>query len=362
MEQNIIKERLRKLRRLLRSRRLDALVVTSEPNVSYLTGFMGADSRALITPRLSYLITDSRYTEQAQQECVACKIIQRTGTLAEAIARIVSRSKSVKTIGVENNCSLAEFDELRKLLSARLKKVAPPVDIIRAVKDPREIKTLRESLEIARKALGRALKYVKPGITECELAARIDFEICRRGAATSFETIVAFGPNASRPHHKPGGRKLKKRDTILIDFGARYRLYGCDLTRCFAIGRPTRSYIRAYRAVREAQQAAIRLVTHRARLADVDAAARQTLAENDLPVYGHGTGHGLGLEIHERPRLTAKAKGRLQAGNVITIEPGVYIPGKLGIRLEEDVLVTEHGYEVLSRGIFEPTQDVPVIG
>jgi Xaa-Pro aminopeptidase len=181
------------------------------------------------------------------------------------------------------------------------------------------------------------------------LAGRLDFQIRKLGAVNSFETIVAFGPNASRPHHRPGNRKLKKNDCVLIDFGVRYKGYCCDLTRCFAVGKPSAFYKKVYDVVQEAQTAAIKMVKAGVEIRRVDAAAREVIAKQDLPVYGHGTGHGLGLEVHEEPVISADAKGKLQAGMIFTIEPGVYIPGKLGVRIEDDILVTESGSRILTR-------------
>jgi Xaa-Pro aminopeptidase len=190
---------------------------------------------------------------------------------------------------------------------------------------------------------------MKSGVTESELAGRLDFEIRKLGATNSFDTIVAFGPNASRPHHQPSKRKLKKRDTVLIDFGARYKGYCSDITRSFATCRPTRFFEKVYEAVQQAQAAAIKTVKAGVEMVKVDAAARSVIGSYDLPVYEHGTGHGFGLEIHEMPFLKAQSKGKLKAGEVITIEPGVYIPGKLGVRIEDDILVTDTGHKILTR-------------
>jgi Xaa-Pro aminopeptidase len=167
-------------------------------------------------------------------------------------------------------------------------------------------------------------------------------------ALFAFETIIAFGPNASRPHHQPGPRKLRATDTILIDFGAQYNGYCADITRCFVLGKPTAAYRHAYEVTAKAQAAAIAVARAGATLREVDLAARNVVRESGLPVYGYGTGHGVGLEIHEDPFLREDAKGTLKAGQILTIEPGVYIPGKLGVRIEDDILITENGCQVLT--------------
>ena len=348
MNREVIKKRIKAIRLKLNEKKLDCLIITKAANVTYTTAFSGDDSWAVITGRAVYLLTDSRYTEQAQKECVGCKLIQRKDSLAEAAAKLLKKIKSVRTVAVEKSTSVADFEALRKHMKLRLKTVADIIESIRINKDNSEIAAIRAAVRIAAQALEQTLDYIKPGVSESELAGRLDFEIRKSGATNSFETIVAFGPNASRPHHQPSKRKLKKTDTVLIDFGARYKGYCCDITRSFAVGKPTRLFERAYEAVEQAQAAAIKRIKAGAEIQEVDAAARNVIRKYDLPVYGHGTGHGFGLQIHEMPFLKADGKGNLKAGEVLTIEPGVYLPGKLGVRIEDDVLVTETGCEILT--------------
>ncbi len=352
MDKDLIKKRIKAIRRELNEKKINCLIVTKPANVTYTTGFMGEDSWAAITKGNVYLLTDSRYTEQARGECPHCTIIERTDSLAEAVAKLVKKLKSVSASGevtVEKSTSLADFGELKKHVKARLKSVANVIETIRSSKDNTEIKTIEAAASIATRALKQTLRHIKPGITESELAGMLDFQIRKLGATNSFPTIVAFGPNASRPHHQPSRKKLKQKDTVLIDFGAKYKGYCSDITRCFAVGGPTTFYKKVYDVVEQAQAAAIKMIKAGVKINRVDAAAREVIDKNDLPVYGHGTGHGLGLEIHESPFLKVESKGTLKAGEVITIEPGVYIPGKLGVRIEDDVLVTETGYRILTR-------------
>jgi Xaa-Pro aminopeptidase len=352
MNNRIIKNRIKTIRRLLNKKKINSLLVTKPANVTYTTAFLGADSWAVITPRAVYLLTDSRYTEQAEKECSCCRIIQRTNSLAEAVAKLCKKLKSVRMVAVEKSTSVADFEALKKRVKLRLKATASIIESIRRAKDSSEVAVIKAAASIAARALRQTLRYIKPGVSENELAGMLDFQIRKLGATNSFETIVAFGPNASRPHHQPSRRKLKKRDTILIDFGAKYKGYCSDITRCFAVGRPTTFYKKVYDVVQQAQAAAIKRVKAGVKITHVDAAAREVIDKNDLPVYGHGTGHGLGLEIHEEPFLKADSKGRLKAGQVITIEPGVYIPGKLGVRIEDDILVTKTGYKILTQPQF----------
>jgi len=348
MDSRIVKNRIRKIRRQLKKQLLDCLIVTKPANVTYVTGFGGDDSWAIITRRSVYLLTDSRYIEQAENQCAGCKIIQRTGPMTKAVATLMKRLKLSQSAAVEKSISLAAYDALKKQLKARLKTVGNIIEAVRSCKDPNEIAAIKKAALIAAKALEQTVPYLKRGISENELAGMLDFQIRKLEASNSFDTIVAFGSNASRPHHQPGTRKLRKNDSILIDFGVKYKGYSCDLTRCFAVGRPTALYKKVYEAVRHAQAAAIKMIMAGVKFSKIDAAAKEVLRKHDLPLYGHGTGHGLGLEVHEEPAVSGEAKGKLQAGMVLTIEPAVYIPGKLGVRIEDDVLVTQNGCKILS--------------
>jgi Xaa-Pro aminopeptidase len=309
---------------------------------------MGGDSWAVIARGRVYLLTDSRYTEQAQGECPHCTIIERTTSMPEALAKLVKKLKYVRAVTVEASTSLDDFGQLRKTVKARFKAAANIIETLRSIKDGTEVAAIKAAASIAAKALERTLPHIRPGVTENELAGMLDFQVRKLGATSSFETIVAFGPNASRPHHQPTSRKLKNKDTVLIDFGAKYKGYCSDITRCFAIGRAGAFYKKVYDVVEQAQAAAIKMVKAGVKMVRVDAAAREVIRKTDLPVYGHGTGHGFGLEIHEFPYLKPESKGRLKAGQIITIEPGIYIPGKVGVRTEDDILVTENGCEILT--------------
>ena len=345
---SMIEQRISTIRDRLRKRHIDGLIFTKPANVTYLTGFSGEDSWAIITKRTVYLLTDSRYTEQAQAECFGTTIVERKELIAPAAGRLLRRLRSVETIAIENCVPVAMYRAVKRGVGKRLGTVVGILEGQRTVKDEGEIATIKAAAAIAATAFDRAVRHIRPGITESELAGILDLEIRRQGAKNSFETIVAFGANGSRPHHQPTQRKLGRRDTILIDFGARYKGYCSDITRSFAFGKPTAAYRRAYEVVERAQAKTIGAAKAGAALVEVDAAARDVIRESGLPVYGHGTGHGVGLEIHETPFLKEDAKGKLQAGQIITVEPGIYIPGRLGIRIEDDILVTETGCEILT--------------
>ena len=348
MDRDVLRKRIVAIRRQLNKRNINCLLLTKPTNVTYATGFLGDDSWAVIAKGRVYLLTDSRYTEQAQGECPHCTIIQRTAPLPQALARLVKKLKSIRTVTVEKSASIEDFEQIKKAVKSRLKSVAGIIETFRSTKDNSEVAAIKTAAEIAAKALKHTLPHIKPGITENQLAGMLDFQIRKLGATSSFETIVAFGPNASRPHHRPTTKKLKNKDTVLIDFGAKYKGYSSDITRCFALGRANAFYKKVYDVVERAQAAAIKMIKAGVNMVQIDAAAREVICKTDLPVYGHGTGHGFGLEIHELPFLKPESEGNLMAGQIITIEPGVYIPGKVGVRIEDDILVTDTGCQILT--------------
>jgi len=348
MNPKVIARRIRAVRRRMDKKKIRFLLVTSPANVTYLTGFLGEDSWAAVAKGRVYLLTDNRYTEQAEKECPSCKIIDRAGPMAVAVAELVKKLKSIRMVAVEDSVSMADFEQLKKTVKARFRTVSGIIENVRSIKDQSELTTIRSAVAISTKALAQTLPYIKPGVTESELAGMLDFQIRKLEARNSFETIVAFGPNGSRPHHQPGTRKLKKKDAVLIDFGAKYKGYCSDITRCFVIGGMTAFYRKVYDVVEQAQAAAIKTIKPGVKITQVDAAARKVIDKTDLPVYSHGTGHGFGLQIHEDPFLKPDGKGKLKAGQVLTIEPGIYMPGKLGVRIEDDILVTETGHKILT--------------
>ncbi len=348
MKKEVFKKRIRQVRAALSDTGCQALIIIGRADVSYLSGFTGDDSWLVLAGRSTYLVTDSRYTIQAQRDCPACKIYERKGRMADAVADILKKTSAVKTIAVEDKIKLSLFNALRKKLPVRLKTVKSPVAQGRQVKDEFEIAAVRRAARIAQTALGEVLPKIRVGMNESELAAMLEFELKKYGASVAFESIVAFGSNAAMPHYLPASRKLKKVDTILIDFGARFNGYNSDITRCFAVGKINKFYEKVYKTVFAAQKAAIKTISAGQSPLVSDAAAKEVIKSAKLPPYGHGTGHGIGLEVHERPIISSLSKAPLQEGNVITIEPAIYLPDRLGIRIEDNVLVTQKGYRILS--------------
>ncbi len=348
MDNLYMKQRVKKVQNFIRHKKIECLLLITPANVTYTTGFTGHDSWAAITPHRIYLLTDSRYTEQAEKECEHCQILERSGSMPQLVAGLCKRLQMLRTLHIENAVTCASFSALKKAIPVSIKTTSS-IEDQRSIKDPQECKITRQAIRLAITAFEHTVQEIRPGLREFEVAALLDYHIHKQGATNAFDTIVAFGPNGSRPHHQPGSRKLKANDTILMDFGARYRGYCSDITRSFAIGRTTRLFDKVYQTVKQAQLAAIAAMKPNVKLSDVDQEARHVIEKNGFPVYGHGTGHGIGLDIHETPSINPETSGKAQSGQIITVEPGIYLPGKLGIRLEEDVLITDKGTKVLTQ-------------
>lgn len=369
---DILVARLRRVSAGLDRAGLDALVVTHVPNIRYLTGFGGSSAVAVIAGNRLVFITDGRYaTEVAEVVKPACpplELVVVDSTYDDALARVVAGLEA-RRVGVEGAyLSVARFNLLVSKLSAG---GGPRPDLLladrlieaeRLRKDAAEIVLFREAAAMLDEVAVGILDHVREGMREAEIAADIDWRIKRGGfERTSFETIVASGPNAALPHARPGHRALSRGDLVILDFGGVHGGYCVDMTRTVVVGESSAEARRLFDAVAAAQAAAIAEVRPGVTAGGVDAAARAALERVGLAgAFTHGTGHGLGLEIHEEPRvgpIRANAGGVqvavrdevLTPGVVITIEPGVYVPGMGGVRIEDDVLVTEEGAEVLTR-------------
>lgn len=347
-----VKDRLAAFRRPMKKLGVSGFLLTNPVDYFYLTGFTGDESAVMVTPRDVHLITDRRFEEQIKHECGWAKTYMRRGSLNAEIAQACKDLK-IKKLGVQgNHLSLADADELGKL--CRSVKCIPNAGILttlRRFKSPDEIRAMNKALRVAEEAFQSLRKAIKPGQTEIEIAARLEFEMKSRGASgPSFPTIVAEGPNAALPHAHPGKRKARKGSAILIDWGARVGGYCSDLTRMLFIGSIPRKIGEVYKIVLDAQLAGIDHVKPGNRMCDVDKVARSLIAKAGYgDNFNHGLGHGLGLDVHEAPSLSWRSDEALKPGMVVTVEPGIYLPGVGGVRIEDDVLVTSKGHRVLSR-------------
>jgi Xaa-Pro aminopeptidase len=352
--------RLRRLQASLASNKLDCLVITHLPNVHYLCGFTGSAAALLVKERGCILFTDGRYRAQAEQEVKGAKIvIAGKSPLWAAAASLASRrgisssGSSKSTIGIEPEAlTVGMRDQLASLLKgiARLRSAPPLVERARMVKDAAEIGRIRRAVALGARLFTVARKKIRPGVTEVEVAAAMEYEARRGGAeGMSFPTILASGPRSAIVHGRASGARIPASGFVVCDFGVILARYCSDRTRTVHVGKASQEAKSLYGSVLEAQQTAIAAVRPGATAAEVDGAARRVLRQRKLARYfSHSTGHGLGLEIHEAPRLAVGQAQKLEPGMVITIEPGAYVPGKWGVRIEDVVLVTSSGCEVLT--------------
>jgi Xaa-Pro aminopeptidase len=352
--------RLGALTSAVEAQRLDGLVVSSLINIRYLSGFEATAGLLVLTPTQATLLVDGRYealarTLQESGAIAPVRIARITGRYDTALVEMV-RQRQLRRVGVEaTDLSLATFNRWREGLGPDvvLEPTTGLVERQRAVKDAGEIETLRRAaLKLSAVAVDLTT-VLRAGRTERDVAGDIDLRIRREGfSKPAFETIVASGPNGAYPHARPTDRTLRNGDLLVLDFGGVLDGYCVDLTRAAAVGRITDEAYSLYRAVKEAQDAAIRAIRPGVKAADVDRAAREVLKSQGFGDYFvHGTGHGLGLEVHEAPHVSPGEPGTgesLEAGMVATVEPGVYVEGLGGVRLEDDVLVTREGSEVLT--------------
>jgi Xaa-Pro aminopeptidase len=324
------------------------MLVSQPANIRYLCGFSGSAGVLLVATSESILFTDSRYTFQAQEEVSGARVhIAKKGLLREAAAILKSRKGRVSVAYSSSHLTVAQMEALQVATGARVRwvKDASAVETLRAVKDDAEVAAMREAAVLISRVFETALPAIKPGISELDLAGRLELSMKRRGASgPSFETIVASGARSAWAHARPQTRLLGKGELVVIDQGAILHGYCSDLTRTVFLGRASQKVRRLYRAVLEAQEAAKKAIRPGVTAGAVDKAARSTLKQHGLDRYfTHSTGHGLGLEVHEVPRIGRGEKFVIQKGMVLTVEPGVYLEGLGGIRIEDDVVVTENG-------------------
>ncbi|QDU34223.1 putative peptidase [Poriferisphaera corsica] len=331
----------------------DAVLLTNPKDIRYLTGFIGDDSWAIVPMRGSVItiLSDSRFEEQIQREAPHAKAVMRTKSLSDSLKETLLKRKLTKVLLQPDYTTLA----IRKAIANKIgaKNILEHDDGLlqqRAIKTPDEIKQIQKALVIQQCAFNQTIAEIKPGMTEYEITAILEYKMRALGAdGTSFPSIVAADANASLPHAIPGKTKVKTGGIVLIDWGARYNGYCSDLTRVIALGKMKPRIREIYQITLDAQEAAIAAIKPGARLCDIDAVARNIITKAGYgKEFSHSLGHGLGLDIHEEPRLAASVKGELQEGQVVTVEPGIYLPGIGGVRIEDDVLVTSNGYKVLS--------------
>jgi Xaa-Pro aminopeptidase len=353
--------RLKKLRSTLDENRMDSLLITHLPNVRYLCGFTGSAGALLVSDAGGWFFTDGRYREQARVEVEGCRVVIAKKPPLAAVAEWLmarhgarrKRSSAGGGLGIESeHLTLAGRTQLAKLLrsSFRLREVRGLVEQFRMVKDADEVKCLRAAAILGASLFEQALQAIRPGVKETEVAAEMEYAARRAGAEEmSFPTIIAAGKRSALPHGRASRAAIPPRGFVVCDFGVILSGYCSDRTRTVHLGRPGAEDRSLYQAVQEAQQAAVDAVRTGVSVCEVDASARKVLHRNGLAKhFTHSTGHGVGLEIHEAPRIASGQTEVLREGMVITIEPGVYIASRGGVRLEDVVVVTKRGCEVLA--------------
>lgn len=350
--------RIEKAQGLLKRTKIGCLIVTNLLNIRYLSGFSGSSGTLLVLEESAILLTDSRYMEQAKQEVAGyCEIIQHSSNIYDDIK---NHTAKYKIIGFEANHMKVEDFELLKEKLINKEWIPIKLDKLRMIKDETEIGYITQAVDIADKSFSQLLPKLDIGMTELEAATLLEFQLRKNGAeGTSFKTIVVSGERSALPHGQPTDRKFAKGDLVTFDFGAVYNGYCSDMTRTIVFGKADNKQKKIYNIVLEAQVTTIGMLRASITGKEADACARNIITNAGYGErFGHGTGHSLGLAIHEEPRLSPSSDDILRPGMVVTVEPGIYIPGWGGIRIEDVVVITEGAPQILTKSnkvLFELT-------
>jgi Xaa-Pro aminopeptidase len=347
--------KLVKLRQALIDLNVDALLITNEYNRRYMTGFTGTAGVAVVTKDDAVFITDFRYTEQAAAQVKDFRIVQHNGPIFAEVGTQVALM-GAKTIGFEKeSMSYGTYEIYKEAVKAEFVPVSGVVEKIRLIKTPEEINIIKAACEIADNAFTHILNYIKPGLTELDVSNELEFFMRKQGAtSSSFDIIVASGVRSALPHGVATDKVIEKGDFVTLDFGALYNGYISDITRTIAVGQPSDKLVEMYNVVLESQLLALEKVGPGMTGIEADAVARDYLKSKGYgEAFGHSTGHGIGLEVHEGPGLSFRSNTILEPNMTVTIEPGVYLPGIGGVRIEDDILITETGNERLTHSTKE---------
>lgn len=348
----MVARRLAVVRQHVTALKLDALLVTFLPHVRYLTGFSGSNACCVITARRQVLVTDGRYKAQVRSEVKGFDLyIARSSLFHELHARRILPAKG--RIGFNSaQLNVAELENLKSLFgSAKFLKTRDIVGAVASVKDESEIQSIRDAVAISDAVFRYIVGIIEEGVTELDIAAELVYQHRKLGAeADAFEPIVASGRRGCLPHARATSKRIKRGELVTLDFGCRFNGYHSDLTRTVAVGRPGSELKKIYQTVKDAQQRAVDAARAGMKAKDLDTVARDRIRRAGFGrFFTHSLGHGLGLQVHEGPRVSAMSTDWLQSGNVITVEPGVYVPGVGGVRIEDDVVIRDHHADVLTR-------------
>ncbi|MBR2076811.1 MAG: aminopeptidase P family protein [Exiguobacterium sp.] len=344
-------ERVNKLQAKLEKNEIDALLVTKRENIRYLSGFTGSSGVIVITLNSASFITDFRYTEQANDQVKGYDIIELDTSLIKSVADVVSR-ESIKRLGIEQDAmTVGQYRAYEKEVDAQLIETSGIVEKLRLIKDESEIKIMKEAAAIADAAYAHIQTFIRPGRTEREVANELEMFMRSKGAdSSSFDMIVASGLRSALPHGVASDKVIQTGELVTLDFGAYYKGYCSDITRTLAIGPVSDELRQIYDTVLRAQLAGVEGIRAGITGIEADALTRDIIKEAGYGEYfGHSTGHGLGMEVHEAPGLSFRSDTVLEPGMVVTIEPGIYINGVGGCRIEDDVVITEDGCYLLTQ-------------
>ena len=348
--------RLKIFRNKLKDLKIDGALITKRENYMYLSGFSGTSANLLITDKKAYLLTDFRYVEQAAKQAPLFEIVQHKSDILDTIFEIVN-SEGIKKLGFEDQS--VTFNQYKgyadKMKNTELFSIGSAVDDLRAIKDEQEIEIIDKAVQIADAAFEHVLTMIKPGITELDVAVELEYKMKKLGASgASFETIVASGIRSSMPHGIASEKKLELGDTITMDFGAMYNHYCSDMTRTVFLGQPKEEMLNIYTIVLNAQLTSERGAIRGRTGKEVDKLARDIIYGNGYEgKFGHGLGHGVGLEIHESPRLSIGGERILENNMAVTIEPGIYVEGLGGVRIEDTIIIKDDNPMVLTKSTKE---------
>lgn len=347
--------KLTKLRQALIDLNVDAILITNEYNLRYMTGFTGTSGVAVVSKDDAAFITDFRYTEQANDQVKDFRIVQHNGPIFTEVGTQVALM-GAKTIGFEKDSMTYGYYELYKeAVKAEFVPISGAIEKIRLIKTPEEITIIKAACEIADNAFTHILNFIKPGVTELEVSNELEFFMRKQGAtSSSFDTIIASGVRSALPHGVATNKVIEKGDFVTLDFGALYNGYISDMTRTVAVGQPSEKLVEMYNVVLESQLLALEKVGPGMTGIEADAVARDYLKSKGYgEAFGHSLGHGIGLEVHEGPGLSFRSDAVLEPNMVVTIEPGVYLPGIGGVRIEDDIIITETGNKLLTHSAKE---------
>ncbi|MEY8347744.1 Xaa-Pro dipeptidase [Bacillus cereus] len=344
-------EKITKLRSAFGEAGIDGVLLTNEYSRRYMTNFTGTAGVVLISNDRALFITDFRYVEQASKQAIGYEIVQHTGPILDEVAKQVGKL-GIQKLGFEQDTlTYSSYTAHKEAIEAEFVPTSGLVENLRLIKTDSEIKILKEAAQIADAAFEHILSFIRPGVSEIEVSNELEFFMRKQGAtSSSFDIIVASGLRSALPHGVASEKVIEKGDFVTLDFGAYYKGYCSDITRTIAVGEPSDKLKEIYNVVLEAQLRGVNGIKAGLTGREADALTRDYITEKGYGEYfGHSTGHGVGLEIHEAPGLAFRSETVLEPGMAVTVEPGIYIPGVGGVRIEDDIIVTSEGNEVITK-------------